>query len=141
MGARCRFPHDLHDPKAQAGTAITDHLAVTQVRPTGADAGPDASNAEGYGAHFSNGTRRRYMTDSLMKIALLTMAAGLAGAGCRAQTIVNTDGEGSEVATSVVGGALNNTTGSAVALSGSWQRHQRATLDKLIDLLSPVRPA
>jgi hypothetical protein len=81
------------------------------------------------------------MRDSLTKIALLTMAAGLAGAGCRAQTVVNTDGEGSEVATSVVGGALNNTGGSAVALNGSWQRHQRGTLDKLIDLLSPVRPA
>jgi hypothetical protein len=81
------------------------------------------------------------MTDSLTKIALLTMAAGLAGAGCRAQTVVNTDGEGSEVATSVVGGALNSTTGSAVAVNGSWQRHQRGTLEKLIDLLSPVRPA
>jgi hypothetical protein len=81
------------------------------------------------------------MTNSVTKITLLTIAAGLAGAGCRAQTVVNTDGEGSEVATSVVGGALNNTTGSSVALNGSWQRHERGTLDKLIELLSPVRPA
>ncbi len=75
------------------------------------------------------------------RVALVAMAAGILGAGCRAQTVVNTDGEGSEVATSVIGGALNNSTGSAVALNGPWQRRDRSAVDTVIELVSPVRPA
>ena len=81
------------------------------------------------------------MANARKRIAVLTIIAGVLGAGCRAQTVVNTDGEGSEVAMSVVGGALNNSAGSAVALNGSWQRRDRDTLDKLIDAVSPIRPA
>jgi hypothetical protein len=79
--------------------------------------------------------------DTLKNIALFTMVVGGAAVGCRAQTVVNSDGEGSEVAVSVMSGALNNTTGSAVALNGPGLRPGRSSLAKMIDLLSPIRPA
>jgi len=57
-----------------------------------------------------------------------------------AQTVV-TDGIGSEVATSVVSGALNNTAGSAVAVNDIGRKQKKRLLETLIEELTPIRPA
>lgn len=84
----------------------------------------------------------RSSRSNLLSTPLSTMTiAALALGGCGVQTVANTDGVGSEIATSVVSGGLNNTTGSTVAINAPWQKEKRSRFERLLDDLSPVRPA
>ncbi|HEV3192847.1 MAG TPA: hypothetical protein VGY54_20215, partial [Polyangiaceae bacterium] len=66
----------------------------------------------------------------------------IAACGCGGKTVVvDTDGVGSEIATSVVSGAVNNSAGSTVAMSEPPGGRKRGLLERLIDELNPVRPA
>ncbi len=63
-------------------------------------------------------------------------------AGCGANHDVGAgdlvDGQGSEVAVSVVSGALNNTGGSALGWNGPRLRARRSSFDRALELLNPV---
>lgn len=48
------------------------------------------------------------------------------------------DGQGSEIATSVVSGALNNTEGSALGWNGPRLRMKQATFERVLEVLNPV---
>jgi hypothetical protein len=85
---------------------------------------------------------------SMNEFARRTLFIGAAGAlsvaafGCGGKSVsVDTDGVGSEVATSVVSGALNNNAGSTVAMVEPQGRRKRDAFEILIDELAPIRPA
>ncbi|MGB8296435.1 MAG: hypothetical protein WCG85_13490 [Polyangia bacterium] len=65
-------------------------------------------------------------------------------AGCGTSTSSNAsageapDGQGSEIATSVVSGALNNTEGSALGWNSPRRRVKQATFERVLEVLSPV---
>jgi hypothetical protein len=68
--------------------------------------------------------------------------AGLAlvlGTACGGTT--GADGSGSEVATSVVSGALNNTTGSTLGWNDAPREPRPSVIDRIWDEVNPIRPA
>jgi hypothetical protein len=73
----------------------------------------------------------------------LILAIGTQG-GCGSNTSSNAvageapDGQGSEIATSVVSGALNNTGGSALGWNAPPRRAKQATFERMLEMLNPV---
>jgi hypothetical protein len=74
--------------------------------------------------------------------ALATFATGVCvvQSGCIARTPVVTPPSDSEVATSVVSGALNNTSGSSVA-SNAFPALPRSTFERVVDAINPIGTA
>ncbi len=71
----------------------------------------------------------------------LFAAVGLLAAGCHTTDTSASDGSGSEIAASVVSGALNNSAGSSVADSRQLPRPEREFWRPLLDALRPVSEA
>jgi hypothetical protein len=72
--------------------------------------------------------------------ALIFAACMQAGCGANHEAGAGdvVDGQGSEVAVSVVSGALNNTGGSALGWNGPRGRARRSSFDRALELLNPV---
>ena len=71
----------------------------------------------------------------MKRIIATALILGMGAIGCGAGNV--NDGVGSEVATSVVSGALNNESGSTVG----WNVPRKSRFDRMIELLSPIRTA
>jgi hypothetical protein len=79
------------------------------------------------------------MKRDALKAAAGILAVSVLSVGCGKANSNSSDGAGSDVATSVVSGAMNNTGGGNVAYNDIPMAHSK--LARLLDELNPLRPA